>query len=213
MKKIHLSHKQRLVFYFLLSFVLYIIAVVVIQTSISKKHQRETKTEVAKTYLSIAQKELNNGPDISEVLKIFPKNYRLTIINNKGSVCYDNIANSTANHNERPEIISAKTDSVGVYFRTSETTNQDYIYVASQLANGNTIRIATPYEVSNQYLANIDNILLYIAVFVMLRAIIGNTISHTVVSDAHNKSRNSVSLYFLKYGKNRFNRYETGIFP
>lgn len=172
MKKIHLSHKQRLVFYFLLSFVLYIIAVIVIQTSISKKHQRETKTEVAKTYLSIAQKELNNGQDINEVLKILPQNYRLTIINNKGSVCYDNIANSTANHNERPEIISAKTDSVGVYFRTSETTNQDYIYVATQLVNGNTIRIATPYEVSNQYLANIDNILLYIAVFVFFAAIL-----------------------------------------
>ena len=46
-----------------------------------------------------------------------------------------------------------------------------------------------------------------VTVFVMKRTITGSTSSHTLVSDAQKRSKMSMCMYGLKYGKKRFSRY------
>ena len=81
---------------------------------------------------------------------------RFTIINLNGEVLYDRMKNkaldSTENHHNRPEILSALKDNEGLATRRSETTKKNMIYFALKLNSTQIIRVSV---VSNNALKHI----------------------------------------------------------
>lgn len=69
---------------------------------------------------------------------------RITLIEEDGTVIYDNQAEQTVseNHNNRPEVEAARTDGRGQAIRTSQTMNKSTYYYAVLLDNGKILRVA-----------------------------------------------------------------------
>ena len=69
---------------------------------------------------------------------------RITLIEEDGTVIYDNQAEQTVleNHNDRPEVEAARTDGHGQAIRTSQTMNKSTYYYAVLLDNGKILRVA-----------------------------------------------------------------------
>lgn len=73
---------------------------------------------------------------------------RMTLINADGQVLFDtsNVASDMENHNNRPEVIEARSGEVGIDRRTSETIGTDALYVAVPVpdSDGWILRVAVP---------------------------------------------------------------------
>lgn len=86
--------------------------------------------------------------EVHDVNKVEPHalldNLRVTIIDQKGNVLYDNYAdNSTmGNHSERPEIIEALGSGEGMSIRRSTTLRKDTFYYALRQKDGTILRVA-----------------------------------------------------------------------
>ncbi|MCL1914345.1 MAG: PAS domain-containing protein [Eubacteriaceae bacterium] len=78
------------------------------------------------------------------LLKIVPRDLRLTIIAPDGSVNYDNYADPStmANHSDREEVIQALEQGYGQSRRVSETLRTDRFYHAIRLDDGNVLRVS-----------------------------------------------------------------------
>ena len=92
---------------------------------------------------------------IAAGLNIDPDNYlsqldaldneiRITLIDQNGSILYDNRADEAVmeNHNDRPEVEEAMEKGDGEDVRTSETLDTKTIYYAVRLNNGMVVRLA-----------------------------------------------------------------------
>ena len=69
---------------------------------------------------------------------------RVTLVSNEGQVLYDNEAdfNHMENHLERPEIAEALSKGEGQAVRHSETLSKSTFYYATELQDGNVVRVA-----------------------------------------------------------------------
>ena len=88
--------------------------------------------------LELAEQMKNNG-------YVEPENdLRITWVAADGSVLYDSYAKDTvsANHKERPEIMQAMRDGVGMSVRRSQTMERNLFFYARKAADGTVIRIA-----------------------------------------------------------------------
>ncbi|MBR0418940.1 MAG: hypothetical protein IJI66_07200 [Erysipelotrichaceae bacterium] len=97
--------------------------------------------------------------------------YRITIINEKGNVIYDNIdndINAMDNHLDREEVIKAFSDGYGSSIRQSSTLMERYIYTAILLNDGNVVRLASTYPSVFHFLTLIAQPLLVIILFIIL---------------------------------------------
>lgn len=97
--------------------------------------------------------DMEKGEDIASVARrVSPPvpHLRLTLIDNKGNVIYDNNDSTPfpeTNHNNRPEVIKARKDGCGYSVgRHSQSDGTDYFYSATLLPNGSIIRSAAPYD-------------------------------------------------------------------
>jgi|GEM_PF-37443 len=98
------------------------------------------------------------------------KNLRITIIDHKGNVVYDNAIEEDAlseNHSERPEIALAKTKGRGSHIRVSSSNNQKYLYYAKR-SNNLFIRVALPYDVHVQNFLKSDNLFLFFIIILFI---------------------------------------------
>ena len=97
--------------------------------------------------------------------------YRITIINEKGNVIYDNIdndINAMDNHLDREEVIKAFSDGYGSSIRQSSTLMERYIYTAILLNDGNVVRLASTYPSVFHFLTLIAQPLLVIILLIIL---------------------------------------------
>ena len=72
--------------------------------------------------------------------------FRVTIIDKKGKVIYDNSGNDISamdNHLDRKEVKEAFEDGYGSSSRQSSTLTQKYVYTAMRLKNGNVVRLSS----------------------------------------------------------------------
>lgn len=184
--------KLTLSFCLLLTF--FSIGIIIFEQNRSKQQLTGAMEERMGDYASMIQKYLNQHPDdtvftIEELLRILPKNLRVTIVCTSGLVIYDNIIDEysqTENHAKRPEIKEAEKSGKGSNIRKSVSTNETYIYYAKK-SGDYFIRVALPYNVQVQYFLNPDRgFLYYIAILFMLGVIFiyyiaghfGKTITH-----------------------------------
>ncbi len=101
---------------------------------------------------------LNNNYDIEKYAENQAINERITLIDEKGVVLFDNHAdiNNLENHKDRPEVSSAFVNDFGEAQRYSSTLSQNTFYYALKLNTGQVLRVSiTTGNIVNVFLSNI----------------------------------------------------------
>jgi signal transduction histidine kinase len=131
--------------------------------------ERKTKTDALKekldAYAEILQAKLSiNGiENFDSSVKFFPKDIRITLIDNEGFVYYDNLIpeiTSLGNHANRPEFVEAQENGNGINIRVSDSNHTKYLYYAKKTDCGY-IRVALPYNIQTQNFLKANNLFLY----------------------------------------------------
>ena len=174
------NYKQRLFLYFVVIFAIFAIGI----TLLEQKHERDYKTEALEDklndYANIVNRMLEEHPNelssIDSLLKLFPPNIRLTLIDRQGNVFYDNeiySIKSMENHANRPEILSARKTGKGRVIRISITNEKEYLYFAKQYTPYY-IRVALPYDIQVRHFLKADKLFLYyiFALFIIILLLI-----------------------------------------
>lgn len=112
-----------------------------------------------------------NKDGLSFIDQLDDAEYRITIINDKGQVIYDNIdsdINTMDNHLDRKEVIEAFSQGYGSSIRQSSTLTERYIYTAMKLSDGNVVRLASTYPSVFHFLTIIAEPLLLLILLIIL---------------------------------------------
>src|SRR5690606_27330318 len=123
--------KQKLLLYFGVIFSLFTIGIIVFAQSQERKLRTEALEEKLDAYTDITNTAYSKGMDLDSVATLLPPKIRITLINNQGSVQYDNAIKDVSkleNHSNRPEIIEAGLVGKGDNIRTSSSNNVEYLY-------------------------------------------------------------------------------------
>lgn len=134
------------------------------------QYQRETlyRQEIIKTRLETYNETIFNCLEHKE---LWPKNVRITILNTKGEVLFDNISHSTKeNHLQRPEILLALQENTGIDIRrTSQTLKNDYFYCATLFKKqGIIVRTALCYNQNLISMLSTNKNFLWISILLLL---------------------------------------------
>lgn len=112
-----------------------------------------------------------NSDGLHFIDKLDDADYRITIINNEGTVIYDNIDNdfvSMDNHLNRQEVKMALENGYGNSIRQSSTLTEKYIYTAMVLDDGNIVRLANTYPSIFHFVGIIAQPLLLIILLIIM---------------------------------------------
>lgn len=186
-----LSYKQRLFLYFAVIFTVFTAGILIFE----QIRERDFKTDVLEnrldSYAQLIKNSIDNNNYDSTItsLRVFlPKDLRITIVNFKGKVLYDNSVEQISemnNHIKRPEIVLASKEGRGKDIRVSGTDNNKYFYYAIK-TNKNFIRVALLYDVQLKEFLGADNIFLYFIfafflIFILFIQLITNRFSKFIV--------------------------------
>ncbi|MDR2765006.1 MAG: two-component sensor histidine kinase [Tannerella sp.] len=167
------SYKQKIFLYFLVIFTLFAAGNFLIGQLRERKHKIEALEEKLDTCASIIDAVVATqvNPSIPDsLLKLFPADLRLTLIDRKGRVIFDNAVRETAlmeNHARRPEIVAAGRTGKGSHIRVSASNEAKYLYYAKRF-NNYYIRVALPYDIKMRNFLKPD--LLFLCYLIMLFA-------------------------------------------
>ena len=166
-----LSFRQRLFIYFAVLFTVFTVGIAIIEQSQEKDYKTEALKEKLDVYTNIIQAAISGNslkPEIAvaSVKQMLPSDLRITLIDAKGNVHYDNKVDDYSqmdNHLNREEIQLALQNGTGSYIRESESTHQPYLYYAKK--TGDTyIRVALQYNIQLQRFLKADNLFLYLLI-------------------------------------------------
>jgi len=152
------TYQQRIFIYFFATFTVFAISVLSFQLKREKKYktdQLETRLNhvagITSRYID-HYKMVDSGEfkNLDSLRNILPdKDVRITVIDVKGAVTFDNFVAdylNMENHLMRPEVQKALYSGTGGNIRYSETTNQDFYYYA-RLFDRYFVRCAVVYNV------------------------------------------------------------------
>jgi signal transduction histidine kinase len=169
-----LNFQQKLVWSFLIIFVVFTAGIAVFQQS----HERRNKTEALQAELDayadmVSQYLIAQGTTaaMDSLMTLMPPNLRLTLVERDGKVVYDNAVSDPAtleNHADRPEIADALASGSGTLIRTSTSVNQDYLYYAKDNGNSLIVRVALPHDIVVKSFLKPDNAFLYFVVVLLI---------------------------------------------
>lgn len=179
--------KQKLFLYISLAFTAFSFCLFLLEQSRERKFKTEAIELRLSTYADIIYKHIINTQSeqyqksINNIKFLFPSNLRISIINNQGSILYDNFASNISqleNHLNRPEIIKAQKNKYGSDIRVSITTKNKYLYYV-QKKGELFIRVALPYDVQVLKFFQSDNVFLYITIvlFIIILIVLNSIIN------------------------------------
>lgn len=141
-------------------------------------------------YRYLEEKNLSAEKDtgkIKDLVHYMSPELRLTIIDWKGSVLYDNRLDAWImdNHLQRPEIQKALVFGTGSNLRLSASNDIKYLYYAKKYDDGYFVRVALPYNLDMQSFLNSGNtfmyfILLFFVVCVLMMFYFANRFSNSI---------------------------------
>jgi len=171
-----LSYRKKLFTSFVFIFSFFTVGIVLFEQSREKNYKTDALTEKLDAYTEVANAIWIQYGSLDSTDFIFPSNIRLTFIDLKGNVVYDNVMKDVSNienHSNRPEIILARENKTGSDIRTSSSNSQKYLYYAKRF-NTHYIRVALPYNVQVQNVLKPDNLFIFyiIGLFVIILLII-----------------------------------------
>lgn len=210
------SFKGEIFLYYIIVFVFFTITVLVFQYQREKKYRAsqlentlDNITEI--TYKYIEQNHLiqhNAIAKVGELISILPEpNTRITIINKKGKVLYDNFVKDyrlMENHIKRPEVVKAIKNGSGSNIRTSATTRQDFYYYV-RMHPDFFIRAALVYDVT------VKDFLKTSRLFIFFMLILFGVVGIVLVFVTLKLSQTIIKLkdFALKAGNNGLSEYST----
>lgn len=159
-----------------LAFSLFTMGVFFFEQSREKKLKTEAIEERLGAYAEIVGNRIRNEsmadyPTVLDSLTAWlPSNLRLSIIDSKGEVLYDNSVSewkSLESHLNRPEIAEAQKNNKGTDIRVSDSTQEKYLYYVKN-EGGLFIRVALSYDIQVQRFFQSDNIFLYVIILLFL---------------------------------------------
>ena len=208
----HIKHsfKKKLFLYFFSFFAFLFFIVAAFQYTREKEfrvsqleHSLDNIAELTNRFIEHSSIVKNNDfLLIDSILNIIPQaDTRITIINNKGKVLYDNFVEEHSlleNHINRPEIQNSLESDFGATIRKSNSTNEDFYYYAKHYIDY-FIRVAVVYDVNIIDFLKIDMFLFYfIAIlFLVFFAIL------TYISNRFGISITKLEDFALKAGNNQ----------
>lgn len=159
--------------------------------------------------------DMGKGEDISSIVRRIDSpvpELRLTLIDKAGIVVYDNNDKTPfpgTNHNNRPEVIDARTKGTGYAVgRKSVSDDTEYFYSATLAPDGTVVRSAAPYDHTLQDFLQADKSFLWIMLIVTLVvSLAGFLIARRIA-----KSISNLSSFADKAGKGE-RIYEDWAFP
>ena len=154
--------------YYLPVFLIFSITVLAFQYSREKKYKSDlldTKLDDLNNMLFLYLESSNSSFEkFDSTILISPyKDIRITIIDLKGKVLYDNVIKNVElmeNHLLRKEIQEARKFKIGSDIRTSKTNNKPYYYYANRFKNYY-IRSSVNYDMNILSILSPDNLFLY----------------------------------------------------
>lgn len=160
--------KKKILIYYLLLFLVFAITILAFQYHREKLYKADLLNTVLNdtnemVFHSIAEHKGSLSHLDSLVVLLPYTDQRVTVINLKGKVLYDNVVKDVSrmeNHFERPEIVLAREQGNGSDIRTSHTTGKRYYYHAT-LFSTCYVRSALPYDVTVSSLLSPDNLYFY----------------------------------------------------
>ena len=175
-----ISYKQRLLLYFVVIFALFAIGIAFLEQMREREYKTAALEERLDDYANIVNRAIEEHPnDLSPVdclLRFFPPNIRMTLIDKQGKVFYDNVIQeiqSMENHACRPEILEAQKIKTGNNIRVSATNENAYLYHARQFTSYY-VRVALPYDIQIRHILKPDSLFLYYisALFIIILLLI-----------------------------------------
>ncbi|MDR1887573.1 MAG: two-component sensor histidine kinase [Prevotellaceae bacterium] len=159
------SYKQKIFLHFLVIFTVFAAGIFCIVQLRERRHKTEALEEKLDAYVRIADAVISKQtvPSVPDSLPaLFPDNLRLTLIDRRGQVLYDNVAKTAGmeNHADRPEIIAAGRAGKGSDIRVSASDKNKYLYYAKRFGTYY-IRVALPYDIKIRLFLKPDNLFLY----------------------------------------------------
>ncbi|MDR0370470.1 MAG: two-component sensor histidine kinase [Prevotellaceae bacterium] len=175
-----LNYKQRLFLYIVIVFTTFTICLMFFEESRERAFRISVLVEKLDAYSEVVDSVLtianHREQALEQALTFLPDNIRLSLIDEKGRVLFDNSIGDLSemeNHSARTEIKQALSKGRGTDIRHSASTNRKYLYYAKK--NGNRyIRVALPYDIRIQRLLKSDNLFLgfMIGLFVVVLSLI-----------------------------------------
>jgi len=155
--------------YYLPIFLLFSFTILIFQWNREKKYKSdlldERLSDINEIVYQIFEQSGGNLSHIDSLFRLWNKDsIRITIIDLKGVVVYDNVmkekVSTMDNHSARPEIEIASLHTRGSDIRVSATTNRSYYYVATRYGNCY-VRTSMLFDLHFKTLLSPDNLFLY----------------------------------------------------
>ncbi|MDR3217569.1 MAG: HAMP domain-containing histidine kinase [Dysgonamonadaceae bacterium] len=175
-----MSYMQKLFLCFLIIFTLFAMGILVLEQSQEREHKTAALEDKLNAYVAIIHADLAQNRDyrtaLDSLMRLFPQNMRLTLIDVRGQVLYDNVIKDISgleNHALRPEIAAAGEKGSGTNIRKSSSNEKEYLYYAEQF-HDYCIRVALPYNIQVRHFLQPDKLFLYYlaALFIMMSLLI-----------------------------------------
>lgn len=143
---------------------------VVMFQQLSEDMERELKNQAL--YLRVGVWE--RGADYLAQIEGEDRESRITLIDPKGKVLFDNRAQAEAmeNHGDRPEVKDALATGDGHHVRLSETVGSHTYYYALRLEDGNILRVASTTDSTLTALANSAPVMVVIIFLILCIAVV-----------------------------------------
>lgn len=170
-----LRFRQRLFLYFAVLFTVFAIGIALFERSREQALKTTALTERLDEFTQLIHTAIQQSTkqDFSQTSwnnAILPPALRLSIIDLKGEVLFDNKVKQyeqLENHSHRNEIQEALKNGKGKDIRLSESNHQAYLYYAKRYEKY-IIRVALPYNIQLQQFLKADNYFLYFLLLLFL---------------------------------------------
>ena len=169
-----LRYKQKLFLWFGVIFLLFTAGIAVFDHSRARRYNTNVLEEKLDTYAETVNNAVDTGEPVDSLLKLFPPDIRVTIIDRQGNVLYDNAVGNVAtldNHAGRQEIVEAEKYDHGSFVRLSATNKMEYLYYARDF-DERYVRVALPYDIEIKHFLRVDNGFLYFTLLLFAIALI-----------------------------------------
>lgn len=207
-----MTYKRKLIINFMLLFSFFTITVMFMQYSREKSYKIESLENQLYSYSNVIDRYIKDiwTSDSESVLGvIMPEKLRITIIDNKGKVLFDNNTQGieiTENHIDRPEIRESVANKFGTTIRKSDSTGEEYFYLATSFEEY-FVRVALPYDMSLSAVLEANNIYSYfiLALFIVV------ALSLVLISDKMGKSISALRDFAISLSQGNVNK--SFVFP
>ncbi len=189
-----MTYRKRIIIYFSVIIGVFTIGIILFEHQQVKNERTKSLENLLNNNADIIHNfMINNDVSVQDAdtlgvfMQYFPETIRLTLIDNKGVVHYDNkmIGKSLENHITRPEIQEAIKYGQGSHIRVSESSHLKYLYFAKKYPEGYFIRLALLYDVQLRSFISAKNsfaffILLFFIVCILMMVYFANKFSKSI---------------------------------